>query len=273
MSCNAHNHPPNCNCDFRGGHQAYIAHDNYYNPRDYCHQDSADDYDEHYIYGNRIRESFTTCIKCWYCKKYIFLYKSPYGNWVLFDELGSPWEKHICEEYVRLKETKIEICDVGLTAKFATGWLPVESILIKAGHIYIKAGDHNFTFYSSRREFGVFDKKSPFSISINNNSNTAKICGLRSTLWGTSSKTVTLPINKAHILKAPTSDHEILNQLKLIIERYETTDNNERVSRYNNNFLKLYKSLSNDCNKHQKSRIKNKFIKLFHQKTARLRQK
>lgn len=273
MSCNAHNHPPDCNCDFRGGYRGYTAHNNWHNPTNYYDQYLIDEYNQYYIYGDQIGKSFTTCVKCWYCKKYIFLYKSPFGSWVLFDELGPPWGKHICREYVRYREAKIEICNVGSTAKICTGWLAVQSISTKAEHIYAKAGNRNFVFYNSLREFRYFDKRSPFFIKPDNNSNTAEICGLQSALLGTNPKTVSLLARQAKILKQPSSDHEIFTHLKLIIERYENTNNYKRILRYNEKIINLLDALSSDCNAYQKSRIKDKFTKLFHQKMAILDRK
>jgi len=39
-------------------------------------------------------------IRCRYCGKSIYLFNCSCGCWILFDDLGVPWPKHLCAEYL-----------------------------------------------------------------------------------------------------------------------------------------------------------------------------
>jgi hypothetical protein len=79
MSCNAHNHPPDCNCGWGG--IFYEANGQW----------AAPDWSK--------AESHTNPnAKCPVCSAPVFFYKSPEGGSVFFDSLGPPWPKHPCTD-------------------------------------------------------------------------------------------------------------------------------------------------------------------------------
>lgn len=39
---------------------------------------------------------FTRPISCWWCKKHVYFHTNGYGDTVLFDALGHPWQVHAC---------------------------------------------------------------------------------------------------------------------------------------------------------------------------------
>lgn len=44
--------------------------------------------------------SDTTPIICKYCGATIYFYQNEYGSKVFFNQLGKPWERHECKEYL-----------------------------------------------------------------------------------------------------------------------------------------------------------------------------
>lgn len=41
--------------------------------------------------------SFTKKVECNICGEEIYLYRHPDGQYVLFEEIGRPWTKHVCK--------------------------------------------------------------------------------------------------------------------------------------------------------------------------------
>lgn len=101
MPCNAHNHPPDCNCGWGG-----VS----YEP---AGQWSRPDWSQ--------ESSHTTPnAKCPVCGALVFFYKSPEGGAVFFDDLGPPWPKHPCTDYNPLR-TQLT---AEILLKKKAGWWP-----------------------------------------------------------------------------------------------------------------------------------------------------
>lgn len=77
MPCNAHGHPPTCECGWGG-----INHDPWRPSL------SAD--------WSKIGSHTNPNAKCPVCSMPVFFYRSPDGGAVFFDGLGPPWPKHPC---------------------------------------------------------------------------------------------------------------------------------------------------------------------------------
>lgn len=80
MGCNAHNHPPDCQCGWGGEH----------------HDPTQPDYDSDY--WSHEASHTTPNARCPVCDARVFFYRSPEGGAVYFDELGPPWPKHPCTD-------------------------------------------------------------------------------------------------------------------------------------------------------------------------------
>lgn len=89
MSCNAHGHPPFCECGWGG-----VNYDpwrpklnvDWSNPNSHTNPNAC----------------------CPVCSAKVFFYRSPEGGAVFFDDLGPPWPKHPCTSYgVHLQAEKI----------------------------------------------------------------------------------------------------------------------------------------------------------------------
>lgn len=85
MTCNAFNHPANCDCGWGGAF--YSSADRLVN--DFQHWREASSYT-------------TPNATCPICGSKVFFYKSPYGGSVYFDGLGPPWPKHPCTDRARI---------------------------------------------------------------------------------------------------------------------------------------------------------------------------
>lgn len=125
MSCNAYNHPPNCNCGWggQGRSSGRITTNGGYNNRGHFLNKSSNFYTENFtefIQENKpeifevskpqkqsfdqlqldrckeIGESKTYPTICWWCGAEVFYHTNGYGDCVLFDELGYPWQIHSC---------------------------------------------------------------------------------------------------------------------------------------------------------------------------------
>lgn len=81
MPCNAHGHPPSCNCGWGGV---------FYAPS------GAGEYGA----GYWSREGSHTIpnARCPVCRASVFFYRSPDNGRVYFDSLGPPWPKHPCTD-------------------------------------------------------------------------------------------------------------------------------------------------------------------------------
>lgn len=80
MSCNAHGHPPNCNCGWGG--EFHAKTDGKF-PLDYW---------------TKVSNHTNPNAKCPICKEKVFFFRSADGGSVYFDELGPPWPKHPCTD-------------------------------------------------------------------------------------------------------------------------------------------------------------------------------
>lgn len=119
--CNAHNHPPGCNCGWGGGYRyssyRYTA----------SHHEHAAPW-QHRSWG-RPPSYVNPNACCPVCGKCVFYYESPYGGRVFFDELGPPWPKHPCTDGSYYEPVPYEAgSDVEVKApKWALrGWRPVK---------------------------------------------------------------------------------------------------------------------------------------------------
>ena len=88
MTCNAWNHPINCDCGWGGKWHGQVYREiNWYGI--YQHfQDPIS-----YVNPNAI---------CPVCRAPVYFYASPHGGRVFFDDLGPPWPKHGCTSTSRL---------------------------------------------------------------------------------------------------------------------------------------------------------------------------
>lgn len=80
MSCNANNHPPDCNCGWGG---AFYELTGQWSKPDWSQESS-------HTKPNA---------KCPVCSAPVFFYRSPEGGAVFFDNLGPPWPKHPCTDH------------------------------------------------------------------------------------------------------------------------------------------------------------------------------
>ena len=117
MTCNAWNHPPNCNCGWGGvfhglgltsGSHYWQKSDSYTNPNASCPR----------------------------CRAKVFYYESPYGGKVYFDQMGPPWPKHPCMDIYSYgaSHTKVTGRKIGVSfisqpkpelIKIEDDWMPV----------------------------------------------------------------------------------------------------------------------------------------------------
>lgn len=81
MPCNAHGHPPSCNCGWGGVFHAPTV---------------AGEYGAGY--WSRAGSHTTPNAKCPVCKASVFFYRSSDNGRVYFDDLGPPWPKHPCTD-------------------------------------------------------------------------------------------------------------------------------------------------------------------------------
>lgn len=79
MPCNAHNHPPGCNCGWGGI---------FYETTRFLTQ--AD--------WTQAKSHTNPNAKCPVCSQPVFFYRSSDGGAVFFDQLGPPWSKHPCTD-------------------------------------------------------------------------------------------------------------------------------------------------------------------------------
>lgn len=78
MNCNAHNHPPDCNCGWGG-----VFH-------------GAGDHSNALQWPTTQGSFINPNARCPVCDAQVFFYRSPEGGRVFFDALGQPWPKHPC---------------------------------------------------------------------------------------------------------------------------------------------------------------------------------
>lgn len=81
MPCNAHGHPPDCNCGWGGVFHATRSSFEY-GPG----------------YWSQANSHTNPNAKCPVCGQRVFFYRSPDNGRVFFDALGPPWPKHPCTD-------------------------------------------------------------------------------------------------------------------------------------------------------------------------------
>jgi len=79
MPCNAHGHPPFCNCGWGGEN----------------HGSSKKNFTSDW---SKVTSHTNPNASCPVCSTKVFFYRSPNGGSVFFDELGPPWQKHPCTD-------------------------------------------------------------------------------------------------------------------------------------------------------------------------------
>lgn len=92
MGCNAHNHPPNCQCGWggdTGGGYSYARG---------ASSSSADGFDWTRSRPATLESFINPNARCPVCGADVFYYRSPYDGRVFFDALGPPWPKHPCTD-------------------------------------------------------------------------------------------------------------------------------------------------------------------------------
>ncbi len=100
--CNAHNHSYGCTCGFGGeGHSGHRWSDLTNSSPDsgrvsFTSKMAAGDSSKEKESDHR-----TYTIPCWWCKAQVFYHTNGYGDSVLFDRLGYPWQVHECWELYR----------------------------------------------------------------------------------------------------------------------------------------------------------------------------
>lgn len=86
--CNAWNHSPECNCGW-GGSSTGNSKGVFTSLSSSFPKTASDDDDDN-------SETYST--NCWWCGAIVFYHTNGYGDSVLFDSLGWPWEIHSCWE-------------------------------------------------------------------------------------------------------------------------------------------------------------------------------
>ena len=106
MSCNAYNHPPGCNCNFRGGNSSLGSR------RFIAKSISTNKHNRSYLwYEDIYRSSITFPTDCYWCNKKVFFHRSLNGGSVLFDKLGAPWKIHPCwQEHQKRNFAERDMC-------------------------------------------------------------------------------------------------------------------------------------------------------------------
>jgi hypothetical protein len=85
--CNAWNHAPGCNCGWGGDTGSGRGSGNFMNLSNSLPHPSS-------VFQTENNETYPT--KCWWCGELVFYHTNGYGDCVLFDSLGYPWEIHSC---------------------------------------------------------------------------------------------------------------------------------------------------------------------------------
>lgn len=111
MPCNAHNHPPDCNCGWGG-----------------VFYPTAEGYTYGPGYWSREGSYSNPNAKCPVCVAAVFFYRSPDNGRVFFDHPGPPWPKHPCTHRESLKE-RTAFWSLG---QQQNGWFPFPCKSIQA---------------------------------------------------------------------------------------------------------------------------------------------
>lgn len=101
--CNAWNHSHNCKCGWGGeGHLGSGGH------RTTSSFVSAKSSSRIYTHSG---QSYTYPRKCWWCGQEVYFHSNGYGDFVMFNELGHPWEVHKCWQERQVWQVTIEPYD------------------------------------------------------------------------------------------------------------------------------------------------------------------
>lgn len=115
--CNAWNHSSNCPCGFGGSGSGGLRIYNLNTINDFLHNSrlvgkAKFKYQLHSSIKTEEAETYPR--KCWWCGDSVFYHTNGYGDTVLFDSLGKPWQVHSCWtqywEEEKEKRKKYELC-------------------------------------------------------------------------------------------------------------------------------------------------------------------
>jgi hypothetical protein len=99
--CNAWNHPPGCNCGWGGTSHGSVS-------VDINLASVMRGYQPPTILNTNDAKTYST--NCRWCGDQVFYHTNGYGDSVLFDSLGYPWEVHDCwQEYWNEQKAKRKI--------------------------------------------------------------------------------------------------------------------------------------------------------------------
>jgi hypothetical protein len=151
--CNAHNHPPGCNCGWGGvwygghGDSASWLFDRKPPPRRLGLQSGTSGLlSAGYVNPNS---------KCPVCGAAVYYYESPYGGRVFFDSLGPPWPRHPCTSADRGSETTFP---VSRPAWHHDNWEPLSNVTISMSPA--GASTYSISGERSRRAYQFFFRAS-----------------------------------------------------------------------------------------------------------------
>jgi hypothetical protein len=95
--CNAWNHSPDCPCGFGGSGSGGLRTYNLYT---YTPDTRLVGHARFYYQGRfsllETEDAKTYPTRCWWCDAPVFYHTNGYGDSVLFDSLGRPWQVHPC---------------------------------------------------------------------------------------------------------------------------------------------------------------------------------
>lgn len=155
--CNAHNHPPGCDCGWGGmwyGNHPYTGcgwvQPNEPRPRTLGEQKGT--------FSAEAAGFTVPNASCPVCGASVFFYQSPYGGRVYFDSLGPPWPKHPCttHEYLASGGASRQSNYPGW---YQEGWKPLTSVSLGPGPnagVYKLSGSTND--WSNRQFFFAADE-------------------------------------------------------------------------------------------------------------------
>jgi hypothetical protein len=128
--CNAWNHSSGCNCGWGGGggsgRTGFLGGDSLLS--------AQSNFDK--LVRENSAEARTFKTKCWYCGHEVYYHTNGYGDCVLFDNLGYPWQVHYCwRTYCGSKGA----CENSSSAITPSGKLLVDFSLNKQKRIALQA--------------------------------------------------------------------------------------------------------------------------------------
>lgn len=98
VMCNAWNHPPDCNCGWGGdtGGGGFSRSNASFNLSSLLSQSSTYKATLQRTLSPELRSAETRRTACWWCGALVYYHTNGYGDSVLFDDLGHPWQVHHC---------------------------------------------------------------------------------------------------------------------------------------------------------------------------------